>query len=292
MEDRDLLTRLKAMYPRLSKGQKQIASFIMNNYDRAAFITAAKMGQAVGVSESTVVRFSYLLGFDGYPALQHALQDLVRTELTAMQRIRLTSELDHSDILRSVLKSDISNLRTTIETVDNEAFMKSVETLLAAKRIYIIGMRSAYPIAQFLKYYLTYVCEGAVAINDALHDTTDLVAQLETGDVCVAISFPRYSTRTAQAMQFAKECGAVTIAITDCNASPLAAYADYLLTARSDMASFADSLVAPLSLINAIVVAAGMHRKEALIEQFDKMERLWGSQHVYMTKWEDTRNRQ
>ncbi|MDL2217312.1 MurR/RpiR family transcriptional regulator [Christensenellaceae bacterium OttesenSCG-928-M15] len=287
MEEKDLLARLNAIYPKLSKGQKQIATYIMNHYDRAAFITASKMGQTVGVSESTVVRFSYMLGYDGYPALQRALQELIRTKLTAIQRIRLTSDTEQTDILKTVLKADIHNLRTTLETISEPAFENSVSAILKANRIYIIAVRSAYPLAQFLAYYLRHVCDGSVFMNDALHDTGEMAGQIKNGDVCIAISFPRYSSRTAQAIKLAKEHGALTIAITDSPSSPLVPYADHLLTARSDMASFADSLVAPLSLINAIIVAVGMHRKDALMVHFDKMERLWGSQHVYITKSED-----
>lgn len=282
MEERDLLLRLQSLYPKLSKGQKQIASYILENYDRAAYITASRMGQAVGVSESTVVRFAYTLGFDGYPALQRALQELIRTKLTAMQRIQLTSDLQQADILKSVLKADMQNIRTTIETVDNSAFQQSVSLLLHAKRIYVVGMRSAYPIARFLAYYLGQVCNAVVTVNDALHDAIELVTKIGAGDVCIAISFPRYSSRTAQAIQYAKERGAGTIALTDCENSPLAPYADCLLLARSDMASFVDSLVAPLSLVNAIIISTGLSRKEHVLEHFDRLERLWDSQQVYV----------
>lgn len=284
MEEQDLLVSLRTSYPKLSKGQKQIASFIMENYDRAAFITASKLGQTVGVSESTVVRFAYTMGFDGYPALQRALQELIRTKLTAMQRIQLTSEMDYTDILKTVLKADIQNIRATIDAVDNHAFLQSVEAILHSKRVYVVGMRSAYPIAKFLTYYLNYICTGSVLMNGALNDACELVASIEQSDTLIAVSFPRYSSRTASAIQYAKERGATTIAITDCAASPLSAFADHLLLARSDMASFADSLVAPLSLVNAIIVAAGFHRKEHLMEHFDTLEKLWGSQQVYVTE--------
>ncbi|MDD3921142.1 MAG: MurR/RpiR family transcriptional regulator, partial [Eubacteriales bacterium] len=162
MEQNDLLVRLQQQFPKLSKGQKQIASYILNNYDRAAFITASKMGRMVGVSESTVVRFAYVVGYDGYPALQRALQELIRTRLTSMQRIQLTSDIAPNDVLRSVLKADMNNLRATIDTVDNVAFNGAMEALLKAKRVYIVGMRSATPLAEFLAYYLGYVREAVL----------------------------------------------------------------------------------------------------------------------------------
>ncbi len=284
MEQNDLLLRLQNQFPMLSKGQKQIASYIMENYDRAAFITASRMGRMVGVSESTVVRFAYTMGYDGYPALQRALQEMIRTKLTAMQRIQLTSDIDQADVLKTVLKADMQNIRATIDTVDNTAFQGAMNALLNADRIYVVGMRSAFPIAQFLTYYLNFIFPGVVTVNGALSDACEQMSRICEKDVCIAISFPRYSTRTVDALQFAKERGSNTIAITDSMASPLTPYADFALTARSDMASFADSLVAPLSLINAIIVAAGLVRKDQLMEHFDKLEQIWGSHHVYVTK--------
>ncbi|HWR24245.1 MAG TPA: MurR/RpiR family transcriptional regulator [Feifaniaceae bacterium] len=284
MEQSDLLARLQSQFPTLSKGQKQIASYIMENYDRAAFITASRMGRMVGVSESTVVRFAYTLGFDGYPELQRALQEMIRTKLTAMQRIQLTSDMDQADVLKTVLKADMQNIRATIDMVDNEIFQGAMQAILNTGRVYIVGMRSAYPIAQFLTYYLNFILPDVVTVNGALSDACEQMARIDENNVCIAISFPRYSTRTVEALQYAKDRGATTVAITDSAASPLIPYADFGLTARSDMASFADSLVAPLSLINAIIVSAGLARKDDLMEHFDRLERIWGSHHVYVTK--------
>jgi len=280
----DLLTKLNEQYPRLSKGQKQIASYIMDNYDRAAFITASKMGQIVGVSESTVVRFASAMGYDGYPELQRSLQEIIRTRLTAMQRIQLTSEMDEADVLKTVLKADMNNIRATIDMVDNASFMAAVDAILHARRIYVIGMRSAMPLAQFLAYYLSFVCDMVIPVNGAISDPFEQMARISNQDVCIGISFPRYSSRTVEAMQYAKNCGAITIAITDSMGSPLAVHADHALTARSDMASFADSLVAPMSLINAIIVAAGHAHREELVEHFSMLENIWGNHHVYVTK--------
>ncbi|MDL2236033.1 MurR/RpiR family transcriptional regulator [Christensenellaceae bacterium OttesenSCG-928-L17] len=282
MEEKDLLQQLKSRFHTFSKGQKQIATYIMDNYDRAAFATASKMGRTVGVSESTVVRFAYTLGYDGYPALQHALQELIRNKLTSMQRMQMVSDIAQPDVLKSVLKADMQNIRATIEFVDERAFDNAVAAILAAERIYIIGMRSAYPIAQFLSYYLGFISTGVVAVNNALHDACEVIANIQPGDACIAISFPRYSARTAEAIRYARQRGANTIAMTDSHASPLAAHADHLLLARSDMASFADSLVAPLSLANAIIVAAGQSRREYLLEQFDRLEQMWDDQQVYV----------
>ncbi len=284
MEQNDLLVRLQQQFPKLSKGQKQIASYILNNYDRAAFITASKMGRMVGVSESTVVRFAYVVGYDGYPALQRALQELIRTRLTSMQRIQLTSDIAPNDVLRSVLKADMNNLRATIDTVDNVAFNGAMEALLKAKRVYIVGMRSATPLAEFLAYYLGYVREAVLPVTATISDAFEQMIHIDQDDVCLGISFPRYSSRTVEAMHFASSRGATTVAITDSPASPLAPLATYCLTAHSDMASFADSLVAPLSLINAIIVAAGMSRKDDLMNNFSQLEQLWGQHNVYVTR--------
>lgn len=284
MEQNDLLLRLQNQFPSLSKGQKQIAAYIMENYDRAAFITASRMGRMVGVSESTVVRFAYTMGYDGYPALQRALQEMIRTKLTAMQRIQLTSDMDQADVLKTVLKADMQNIRATIDTVDNAVFQGVMDALLNTQRIYVVGMRSAFPIAQFLTYYLNFIISGVVTVNGALSDSCEQLARICESDVCIAISFPRYSTSTVDALQYAKERGATTVAITDSAASPLIPFADFALTARSDMASFADSLVAPLSVINAIIVSAGLARKDQLMEHFDRLERIWGNHHVYVTK--------
>ncbi len=284
MEQNDLLTRLKQEYPRLSKGQKQIATYILDNYDKAAFITASKMGRMVGVSESTVVRFAYVMGYDGYPELQRSLQELIRTKLTAMQRIQLTGDMEQDDVLRSVLKADMNNIRATIDALDNEAFGDAVETILQAKSVYIVGMRSALPLAQFLSYYLNFVCDNVVFINGSFSDALEQMIRIGENDACVAISFPRYSSRTVECMEFAKKRGAKTVAITDSVASPLVRLADCALTARSDMASFADSLVAPLSLINAIIVAVSLANKDALMERFSQLEKIWGNQNVYVTR--------
>lgn len=284
MGQTDLLERLREKHDSFSKGQKLIAGYILENYDQAAFITASKMGHAVGVSESTVVRFAYTLGYDGYPELQHALQEVIRNKLTTMQRIQLSSGIDQDNVLKTVMKADMQNIRETMDTIDEAAFQGAVNALLCAPHIYVVGTRSAYPIAQFLSYHLRFLCaDASVSINGTLTDAIEQMSYIDKKDVCVAVSFPRYSTRTVEAIRFARDSGAITVAITDASSSPLIPYADYALTARSDMASFADSLVAPLSLINAIIVAAGLNRKDALMEHFVRLEHIWSRQNVYMT---------
>ena len=283
MENADLLVRINQNYSSFSKGQKLLANYIMENYDKAAFITASRMGRTVGVSESTVVRFAYALGYDGYPALQRSLQELIRNRLTAVQRIQLTSELEHEDVLSAVLKSDIANLRATIDTADNRVFNQVVEALFNAGRIYIVGMKSALPLAQFLGYYLSFVLDNVITVNASFGDAYESMIRIGPGDLCIGISFPRYSTRTVEALSFAKSMGANVAAITDGLFSPIAEMADFVLLAHSDMASFADSLTAPLSLINALIVAASLRRKDDVYERLDKLEHLWRRQKVYMS---------
>jgi len=284
MEENDLLLKLNRNYRSFSKGQRLLANYITENYDRAAFITASKMGRAVGVSESTVVRFAYALGYDGYPEMQKSLQDLIRNKLTSVQRIQLTSDMDQNDVLRSVLKADIANIRSTIDSVDNAAFNEAVGAMLSARRVYIIGMKSAAPLAQFFAYYLNFIIENVVCVSTSINDSIESLIRIGEGDVCVGISFPRYSTRTVEALSFAKQRGADIIAITDSGFSPIAELAKHVLVAHSDMASFADSLTAPLSLINATIVAASLKSKDKLYEQFLQLEGIWDSQQVYTTK--------
>lgn len=280
----DLLTKLNQRYKDLSKGQKQLATYIMDNYDKAAFITASQMGAVVGVSESTVVRFAYALGYDGYPELQKSLQEMIRNKLTTVQRIQLSSDLDRTNVLRSVLKADYNNIRDTIEAIDDETFDHAIDAILGARRIYIMGVRSALPLAQFLSYYLNYVLDNVVLVNTLISDAIEQIFRIEKNDLFIGISFPRYSTRTVEAMSFAKNKEACILAITDGPSSPLSQMSDITLNAKSDMASFADSLVAPLSLINAIIVAIGMRKKDEISDRFNQLESIWGTQKVYMTR--------
>lgn len=282
MESTDLIARINANYSSFSKGQKLLANYIVDNYDRAAFITASRMGRTVGVSESTVVRFAYALGYDGYPELQRSLQEMIRNRLTTVQRIQLTSDLEQDEVLSTVLKSDIGNIRSTIESVDTAVFNTVIDNMLKARRVYLVGIKSAAPLAQFLGYYLNFILEDVIIVTSMQTDVYESMLRIGEEDMCIGISFPRYSSRTVDALKFAKDRGAYVAAITDSMFSPIAELSDSVLIARSDMASFADSLVAPLSLINAIIVGAGLRRKTAVSECLNQLEGIWKSQKVYI----------
>jgi len=284
MDKNDLLQCINTSYKSMSKGQKQIAQYILDNYDKAAFITASKMGKLVGVSESTVVRFAYALGYDGYPSLQRSLQELIRNKLTSVQRIQLTNDIQEGDVLKTVLKADMHNIRSTIESIDEGAFEHVVSGLLSAKKVYVLGQRSSTPLAEFFGYYLNFVLENVRIVTAGTGDIFEQMIRITEGDVCIGISFPRYSTRTVEGMKFAKGKGARVFAITDGMISPLADCAEEVLIARSDMASFADSLVAPLSLINAIIVALSIRRKVEVSQRFSQLEAIWDKQKVYIGK--------
>lgn len=287
MENVDLLARINQHYSSFSKGQKLLANYIIDNYDRAAFITASKMGRTVGVSESTVVRFAYALGYDGYPALQRSLQEMIRNRLTTVQRIQLTSDLSQDEVLSTVLKSDISNIRATIESVNTVTFNTVIDYMLKARKIYVVGIKSAAPLAQFLGYYLNFILDDVCIVNSTVYET---MLRISDKDMCIGISFPRYSSKAVEALSFARSKGAYVTAITDSMFSPIAELADSVLVARSDMASFADSLAAPLSLINALIVGAGLRRKDEVYERLDQLEGIWKSHKVYIASNTDDRD--
>ena len=283
MQDmQDMIDRLNQSGKRLSKGHRKIAQYIVEHYDKAVFMTASKLGESVGVSESTVVRFASAMGYEGYPQLQRSLQELVSHRLTANQRFEMSTEIEPREALGVVLKSDVQNLRATLEQMDADVFEDVVNRLLSANSIYVMGLRSAAPLAQFMGYYLNYIFDDVRLVSSGATDVFEEISKLKENDVLVGISFPRYSTRTLEAMRFAKRCGAQVVAITDGPMSPLADMADATLTARTDMASFVDSLAAPLSLINALLVALGLHRKEALKEHFRQLESIWETYEVYL----------
>ena len=283
MQDmQDMIDRLNQSGKRLSKGHRKIAQYIVEHYDKAVFMTASKLGESVGVSESTVVRFASAMGYEGYPQLQRSLQELVSHRLTANQRFEMSTEIDPREALSVVLKSDVQNLRATMEQMDEAVFEDVVARLLNARAIYVMGLRSAAPLAQFMGYYLNYIFDNVHLVSSGATDVFEEISKLKENDVLVGISFPRYSSRTLEAMRFAKRCGAQVVAITDGPMSPLADMADATLTARTDMASFVDSLAAPLSLINALLVALGLHRREALMEHFRQLESIWETYEVYL----------
>mgnify|MGYP000432871278 CR=1 FL=1 len=278
----DLIKIIQMKFPRLSKGQKIIAEYILKHYDKAAFMTAAKLGQTVGVSESTVVRFANELGFSGYPSLQKELQELIKTKLTSVQRIEITNELiDEENPLKSVLKADIENIRVTLEKINQNTFDEVVSEILKAKRIYIVGFRSSQALVEFMGFYLNLILDNVRVISRGVSDVFEQLLRVGEGDLVIGISFPRYSLRTIDALKFAKDRKAKVVAITDSLLSPLAAHADYTLIAQSNMVSFVDSLVAPLSLINALIVAVGVKQKDVISETFKTLENIWEEYNVY-----------
>lgn len=280
----DLIDRLNLTGKKLSKSHRLIADYIVDHYDKAVFMTAAVLGDIVGVSESTVVRFAVALGYEGYPQLQHALQELVRHRLTAVQRFEMSSDMEESAVLSTVLKADMLNIRHTADAVDEKAFAQVVNKMLSAKSIYILGLRSAAPLAQFFAYYLSFIFDDVRLVAASSTDVFESIARIKDDDVLIGISFPRYSTRTLEAMRFAQECGAEVIGITDGMMSPLYRQADICLTARTDMASFVDSLVAPLSLVNALLVALAIKKKEDLSRHFEKLEGIWDAYSIYTNR--------
>jgi len=279
----DLMKRIQSSMSELSKGQKLIANYIMGHYDKAAFMTAAKLGEIVGVSESTVVRFAVELGFDGYPRLQKVLQELIKSKLTSVQRIEVSSNrIVEGNILKSVLQSDMEKIKMTIEEIDQDSFNKIIEVLLKARKIYILGVRSSAPLAGFLGFYFNLIFDNVRLVHTtSVSEMFEQILNASAEDVVIGISFPRYSKRTVKALQFVKSQGATVVAITDSYESPLSIYSDYCITARSDMTSFVDSLVAPLSVINALIVAIGMRKKEHIYEAFEKLEKIWDEYQVY-----------
>lgn len=279
----DLLKIIDEAMPSLSKGQKRIAQFIENHYDKAAYMTASALGEEVGVSESTVVRFALELGFDGYPALQHSIQETVRMRLTSLQRIEVANKrLAGASILDSVLASDAEKIKYTQEHIDRAAFDRAVEDILSARTIYIIGMRSSSALAEFMNYYLRYMFENVRLIRTTSgSEIFEQLLRMGEDDVMIAVSFPRYSSRIVNAVEYAHQTGAKVVSITDSVNSPIAKTADAVLTARSDMASFVDSLVAPLSIINALLAAVAQKKQAEFSATLAKLESVWDTFHVY-----------
>lgn len=281
--EKDLLVILSEGSRKFSKGQRIIAKYILSNYDKAAFMTAGRLGKIVGVSESTVVRFASELGYDGYPSMRKALQEMIRNRLTSVQRIEVAKDMiDDTDIVRYVINSDIQNLQATLELLEEKSFNASIDAIIEAKNIYIVGMRTSTSLATLLGLYLNLLRNNVNVIHDVgASEIYEQIIRIGAGDLFIGISFPRYSSHTVDAMQFAKKMGAKSIAITDSAASPFEGLADLSLHAKSDMVSFLDSLVAPMSLINAIIVAVGIRNKENVSQTFERLERIWQEHDVY-----------
>ncbi|HDF3859600.1 TPA: MurR/RpiR family transcriptional regulator [Clostridioides difficile] len=281
-DSKHLISNIQSQYTRLSKGQKLIAQYILNNYDKVAFMTACKLGETVGVSESTVVRFANALGYSGYPKLQAALQELIKNKLTTVQRVEMAHDYsDDFSILNKVLKSDIDNIRSTLEEIDERAFKEASNKLLRARKIYILGMRSSFVVAQYLGFYLDIILDNVHIIRMDMGDAFEQIVRINEEDVIVAISFPRYSKKSYQIVNYAKEKGAHVISLTDSLFAPVASLADNTLLVKSNMASFVDSLVPALSISNALAISVGMKEKEDIKQHFDDLEQIWKRYSVY-----------
>lgn len=266
-----------------SKGQRAIARYIQEHPDQVAFMTASKLGTTVGVSESTVVRFATEIGYPGYPALQQAMQEMIRSKLTSLQRLEMTSRnIPTERLLDAVLDQDIDILKRTKETVDREAFYRAADALVGARRVYVLGAGSSFALASFLAHYLRLIFD-TVQLVEATSEATILQQIIRAGesDAVIAISFPRYSKKAAKTLRYASDRGMVTVAITDSPLSPLAEHAAHLLLARSDMVSFVDSLVGPQSVINALIVTVAIRKKQEVADTLRKIESIWDEYGVY-----------
>lgn len=279
----DILSTIHNRMDTFSKGQKRIAAFIVSSYDKAAFMTASKLGKKVNVSESTVVRFASELGYDGYPSMQKALQELVRNRLTSVQRLEGTGDrLGTQDVVSMVLHSDLESIRMTGEALDRSELDRAVQTIIDARNIYIVGVRSSAAIALYMSHYFRNIFDNVRLVSSSA--TSEMMEQmLHVGehDVVVGISLPRYSSRTVKLLKFAKDNGARVVVITDSTDAPTAQYADHTLLAKSDMVSVVDSLVAPMSLVNALIVAISRRREQELSGVFENLERIWEEYEVY-----------
>ena len=281
--NQDILSILQEKKSGFSKGQRLIAKYITEEYDKAAFMTANRLGKTVGVSESTVVRFAVDLGFDGYPSMQKAMQEMVLNRLTSVQRIEVANNrIGDQDVVSMVIQSDMEKLRQTGENLSRKDFSAAVNAILGAKRVYILGVRSAAPLADFLGYYLNYMFNNVhVLTGCGTSEMFEKIVGIDSQDVVIAFSFPRYSSATTKGAQYCRSTGATVIGITDSRESPLGVCCDHVLCAKSDMVSLVDSLVAPLSVVNALIVSIAAKREKELHRTFDALERIWDQYHVY-----------
>ena len=281
--NQDFFKLLKEKTPGFSKGQRRIAQYILESYDKAAFMTASKLGKTVGVSESTVVRFAMELGFDGYPTMQKAMQEMVVNRLTSVQRIEVTNDrIGDQDVVSAVLQSDMELLRKTSERLDRNEFRTAVDTLLKARRIYVLGVRSTAALANFFGYYMNFMFSDVhVVTASGAHEMFEKIVSVGPEDAAVAFSFPRYSTTLAKGVRYCRNTGATVIGLTDSRMSPLGQNCDHVLLAKSDMLSLVDSLAAPLSVTNALLVALAAEREQELARNFGNLENIWEEYNVY-----------
>lgn len=279
----DVLSRMEVMSRTFSKGQRRIAEYMLRDYDKAAFMTASRLGKTVGVSESTVVRFATELGYSGYPQMQKALQELVLNNLTSVQRMGVANDrMGKEDLLTAVLQADAEKVRKTAENISSAAFQSAVDAILKARRIYLIGVRSASTLANFMGYYLNYMFDSVHTVTaSGTGEMFEKLVNVGKNDVVIAFSFPRYSSATVKGAEYCRSVGATVIGLTNSNLSPLAESCDHLLLAKSDMVSVVDSLVAPLSVVNALIVALAAQREDALAQTFGTLEKVWDENNVY-----------
>lgn len=287
-EYRDLLNRIQVRFKKLSKGQKRIADYILNNYNKVAFMTAASLGQAVDVSESTVVRFANALGYGGYPKLQKALQESIKTKLTTVQRFEMSKELEsNTNIYKKIMTQDIENVQRTLEELDVNNLMSIADRIHKARKVYVLGMRSSSVLAQYLGFYLNFEIDRIQVIPSGALDVYDQVINLSSEDLLITITFPRYSNQTLRLATYAYEHKIPIISITDSVLSPVASMSDAILTAKYDMTTFIDSLVAPMSVINALILAVGMKNRDFLDHKFNELEKIWEESNTYSEKYEN-----
>lgn len=282
-ESDSLMTIMKEKYKTMSKGQKLLANYTMENYPKVAFMTASKLGETVGVSESTVVRFANSLGFSGYPKFQDALQELIKTKLTTVERVEMANRDYSTDskILENVLKADIDNIKETLDTLEEKSYEKAVNTIISAKKLYIMGLRSSIYVAKYLGYYLNYILDDVIIVRMDMGEPVEQMIKLGKGDVLIVISFPRYSKKTLQVAEFAKERGAKVIALTDSYNAPTAKISDVIVTVKNNMVSFVDSLVPAFSVANALVIGVAMREKEDIMSYFNELEDIWEKFEIY-----------
>ncbi|MEG0249708.1 MAG: MurR/RpiR family transcriptional regulator [Peptostreptococcus sp.] len=282
-ESDSLMTIMKEKYKTMSKGQKLLANYTMENYPKVAFMTASRLGDTVGVSESTVVRFANALGFSGYPKFQDALQELIKTKLTTVERVEMANRDYSTDskILENVLKADIDNIKETLDTLEEKSYEKAVNTIISAKKLYIMGLRSSIYVAKYLGYYLNYILDDVIIVRMDMGEPVEQMIKLGEGDVLIAISFPRYSKKTLQVAEFAKERGAKVIALTDSYNAPTAKISDVIVTVKNNMVSFVDSLVPAFSVANALVIGVAMREKEDIMSYFNELEDIWEKFEIY-----------
>lgn len=282
-ESDSLMTIMKEKYKTMSKGQKLLANYTMENYPKVAFMTASKLGETVGVSESTVVRFANSLGFSGYPKFQDALQELIKTKLTTVERVEMANRDYSTDskILENVLKADIDNIKETLDTLEEKSYEKAVNTIISAKKLYIMGLRSSIYVAKYLGYYLNYILDDVIIVRMDMGEPVEQMIKLGEGDTLIVISFPRYSKKTLQVAEFAKERGAKVIALTDSYNAPTAKISDVIVTVKNNMVSFVDSLVPAFSVANALVIGVAMREKEDIMSYFNELEDIWEKFEIY-----------